>query len=742
MAQDVDYKTLEKNLKQYQKKVQNLQENIDRSVFDDEEILIKNEFDADLLVAFVNEKIAFQPYQGLLRGVQGTLNSRAGNSLDQSVLLAKLLKDAGFEARIANTQLSQEQSLSMLLASANGIVPEQIGNGEEFDKALKSFNKPQKSQKTDWNQSETYARFDNSLNELQHILKQNEIDLSNKDITNELIEQNQDYFWVQYRMSATESWQSAHPAWKKGQNKEVKATSTFKDQVPQNYLHKVKIEAFIEQRIGDNLKTHSLMTPWISPAANLQDVYLSYSNSPSGVNPRSQYDLKKIIDTTSTFVPTFNGGAVGGKVFDLQGRLIDSMAMASPAAGIFKTVGDKTLLAVDALEGNKKSKLQLTAQWLQFTFIQPDGSETVHKRYTYKAEENKSQTPEIIKTQLLTEYQLMVNTGNQPMAYLADLYLQAVNENLPLLKASAKKLFSEEKKAAFPKEFSKSGFDLLTQYYWMNQNPKRDLNVVLFRNQANLLGFKKGYKDFNTAYFAVDIINNSKQFIQIKDSKLYNNTQQSFIQGVWDTACEWLPAKFNKLDGNKLDTLRVVSAAKKQNIAMKVIRPNANNEAELASLFSKQSLAYQSIKADLDSGFMVVVPKQKPIDLNMSGWWRINPVSGETLGMTADGGGQEITEYMIEHAQIALMLARSLSNLQKCENADLNNFEKMCCMAEAHLNNVVGLSFGGVLGKAVGTAGAAVFDIVDYAHELGTGSGIAPGTNGAICEAVGPIPDF
>ncbi|MCB1594437.1 MAG: hypothetical protein KDI76_05935, partial [Xanthomonadales bacterium] len=68
--------------------------------------------------------------------------------------------------------------------------------------------------------------------------------------------------------------------------------------------------------------------------------------------------------------------------------------------------------------------------------------------------------------------------------------------------------------------------------------------------------------------------------------------------------------------------------------------------------------------------------------------------------------------------------------------------EKMCCMAEAHFNNVVGLSFGGALAGSIGTAGAAVFDIVDFTHELGTGSGIAPGTNGAVCKAVGPIPDF
>ena len=127
----------------------------------------------------------------------------------------------------------------------------------------------------------------------------------------------------------------------------------------------------------------------------------------------------------------------------------------------------------------------------------------------------------------------------------------------------------------------------------------------------------------------------------------------------------------------------------------------------------------------------------------MSGWWRINTDTGETLGMTADGGGQEITEYLIEQVQTALMLVRAIGNLKKCQTDNsLNNYEKMCCLMEAHINNAVGLSFGSILGATIGTAGAAVFDIADYGAELATGSGITPSTNGSFCKNIGPISDF
>jgi hypothetical protein len=63
--------------------------------------------------------------------------------------------------------------------------------------------------------------------------------------------------------------------------------------VPEEYHHQLKIEAFIEQRVGTNFKQHSLMKPWIKPVANLQDYLITYSNAPSGVSLKDDYDLDK-----------------------------------------------------------------------------------------------------------------------------------------------------------------------------------------------------------------------------------------------------------------------------------------------------------------------------------------------------------------------------------------------------------------------------------------------------------------
>ena len=74
---------------------------IDRSQFDLDALVEKLDYDADKIINFVKDEIYFEQYPGLLRGARGALMSSAGNALDQSVLLATLLGNAGFEARIA-----------------------------------------------------------------------------------------------------------------------------------------------------------------------------------------------------------------------------------------------------------------------------------------------------------------------------------------------------------------------------------------------------------------------------------------------------------------------------------------------------------------------------------------------------------------------------------------------------------------------------------------------------------------
>jgi hypothetical protein len=63
---------------------------------------------------FVRERIAFEPYRGVLRGPQGTFATRAGNAWDRSLLLAWILGQQGATTRYARGRLSAADAQALI----------------------------------------------------------------------------------------------------------------------------------------------------------------------------------------------------------------------------------------------------------------------------------------------------------------------------------------------------------------------------------------------------------------------------------------------------------------------------------------------------------------------------------------------------------------------------------------------------------------------------------------------------
>lgn len=76
------------------------------------------DYDPAKIIAFVTDEIRYEPYAGALRGARATLLGRAGNSVDQSLLLAELLEASMVKVRYANGELSSgERETLATLAS-------------------------------------------------------------------------------------------------------------------------------------------------------------------------------------------------------------------------------------------------------------------------------------------------------------------------------------------------------------------------------------------------------------------------------------------------------------------------------------------------------------------------------------------------------------------------------------------------------------------------------------------------
>ena len=70
--------------------------------------------EAQSVFFWVRDKISFEPYAGAQRGVRGTLMSRAGNAVDQALLLQALLSEAGYEARLTRGKLDKKSAVNLV----------------------------------------------------------------------------------------------------------------------------------------------------------------------------------------------------------------------------------------------------------------------------------------------------------------------------------------------------------------------------------------------------------------------------------------------------------------------------------------------------------------------------------------------------------------------------------------------------------------------------------------------------
>jgi len=72
--------------------------------------------DPDAIFTFVRDEIAYEPYNGSLRGARGALWSKAGNALDQASLLIALLRASGVRSQYAQGTLSDPLSQDLILS--------------------------------------------------------------------------------------------------------------------------------------------------------------------------------------------------------------------------------------------------------------------------------------------------------------------------------------------------------------------------------------------------------------------------------------------------------------------------------------------------------------------------------------------------------------------------------------------------------------------------------------------------
>lgn len=644
---------------------------IDRAQFDMEALLDELAYDAEEILRFVREEIAFEQYPGLLRGALGTLQSRAGNALDQAVLLATLLRDAGFDARIHRGRLSLEQA-DQVLAQMRPVPPfPEPADFAALEAALRGDDPPQAAPELPergdrgW-QPPSEEAIDHAVETLRSAIEAEGIQLGDLDAAARLRREARDYFWLEMRRTASGGWTAVHPVFAKAGDGPVDLSTSevFTDEIPAKLQHRLRFEAFIEQKVGDELAVHPIMETWERPVANLLGRTFIFTNVPWGLDEetaREPWPWEDAFSETELFVPFFTAGlAPGARAFDLDGVpfSVDAMGMDTfGATALVREVASKFEHASGLLSGLRSQDpellpddlMALTAQWVEYTLIAPGGEERRYRRTILdrlgpaaRARGDVNQlAPEDAYRSLLAFHTFRVAVGRTPPAFLLDQLLAELGRLIETDWGTATPDDADAPPVfASPEPFLFSVFD--------RSLPGQD--QVLYRSGPGVVAQQSGLGPEGDLYFYGDLVRSPWRAFSLGAGSTPQPAPALVMrQGVWETATEnYLLAARGHQDGER-PTDPPVSGGP-------ITLSAGDDVGGLAAPFSADARAV--LARDLQHHAVVISGDPSLAELNpLSAWWRIDPRSGETLGIGLDGRGPVSVEWVLLGTLIGAVLA-------------------------------------------------------------------------------------
>jgi len=657
--------------------INGLQNTLDRSQFELDALIEKLDFDADQIVQFVTDDIYLELYSGSLRGALGTLLARSGNSLDQSILLATLLKSAGYDAQISRGTLDDDDVgllIKQLGIERRSLNP--IGDSAQFEKVVDQiiaffglqktgareslyeyFGSQQRSSGSLPQDLQLYNDINDQVRVITEILKVNNIELGNPSFYSQLKSESSDYFWVRYRAGPSQTWRDIHVAF--GNNAQpssnISSIEVFAESIPEKLIHKLRIEAFVDRKLGSGVDTFPIIEAWERPASNLIGETVYYRNHPDGFSYPdgwSQDGFSSSLRLSSTFYPMLNGTlANGAMVFDLLGNVVPPEDMSSPQAGIFRTVGSKVGITAGILSGVGKSEAEvqeegptqaLLRHWLRITTIAPSGEERAYVRVLAEARDNGREHDFEFKESLIRQTVIAVSVGSYPRSYALNASLNQLLSLKPVVYSGVFHGDSAAEGVRIPEDEIVSEKDVrwadhIGLVQMLDLGPEFLPNLISYRSAPLIVAKYLPADLYKSNAFTLDIVNNTRMSLKVTDDMVGQHVEANLKLGVWETYVESLSVIAE--EAQKFNTISVFEDASRQSIPNLVI--TESNLAELQKLNLNET-TINALKKDVADFGLLVIPAINPRIDGRFGWWRIDRSSGESLGMTNFGGAVKI----------------------------------------------------------------------------------------------------
>lgn len=663
---------------------------IPRDTFDPPAIVAKVGRDSSKLFEWVRDNTFWVPYQGALRGPVGVLADRLGNNLDRSLLLGEVLRAAGFDVRLCHATLSEQQGKD-LLANLRPVPadwrPQTDGLAQDvLDKSLAhqatefGLELPQlqaamrqqivRSEKLAEDMAQQVAELNPAL---ARAFPSPKTDPSSDASVSEAI---RDHWWVQVEQdgrSVDLDLLSPEPSGKAvARAQERLSLSPQPRRLPPELksCHEITIRLVIEQLKAGKLTEHTVLKHTLRPAEVIGDsIYLAHV-SPDwqgelepGKGEDPTQPLKEAVLKQSRWVPTLVVGndRIIQSGFSANGDVTDKPTL-DPANLLGQGAG-KTLGGMGGMLGGgeepEQAKGQLSAEWVEYEVRAPGQATQSVRRELFDlvgpaaragakvADRKFSPAQELDRAlALFGQVQVLPQVCHYSAAFVEEMASRAVLDNqalaLELLRTAAqgRSLDAARMKVQlFPGELyslamARSRF-----------SPTRgDFHF----DRPNILTFHRGLAAGPRSvveFRAFDIVAND---VAIVPGRKVDAFRLRLEQGVLETVAESVLLD-GSLPGSNCAAMFSASAAKGE--AWTLLRaPSDLAQAKLdLSPDQKARLA-----AELKAGYAVMTPARAlTLDgRDAFGWWRVDPRTGQSLGMGARGWGDAAAEkaaldYMI-----------------------------------------------------------------------------------------------
>ncbi|MEJ7838310.1 MAG: hypothetical protein WKF81_05795 [Thermomicrobiales bacterium] len=604
-------------------------------------------FDTEKIFEFVRDDVRYEPYAGSLRGADGTLWALAGNSVDKALLMAALLDESLVEYRLAVGPLDTDQAESLeklqaptrelleshyaatfiastlppslgVLGTKQGAPVDSSGlvDATDVEGELDAMAVLAQAMIADAN---TLAMDQASL--ITDALDAAGVTIPEATMAKLPASERDRHVWVQ--VADGPAWVDYLPTMAPSVTPAMVETHV---ELPDDFKHMITISLVAEEVIGGAAVRRDV-TSLVGPASALTNVPIGITALPPSDFAGLGLTINQLFTGNVTLVPILLAGDVVA--------VADVPIMFGGEAGSGGIFDDGT--AVDGVaEG------ETLALWLSIDVTSPD-AEPVHvERALFDrigAEHRLAELPDLsdVKPAILVDFA----EGKQTIAELSSIHI--LNVDVARLQSMYSFADAESLRTYGPVSEIGPGMTAFRDVLRVQSEIPFGYETFIAHPQLTLttMSFIDPSDAESAIFLELDLLRNTPQVRRLVDVELNSGAHPSILAGVYDHIAErmslaaltQLPESDGRVESGPTVS-SIFAAAIEEGIPIRVVRL----AEDLADL-ELSPVALTRLVYALAEGWIAIVPIRS-VDVQgvaRSGWWLVDPQSGQTRDQLDDG---------------------------------------------------------------------------------------------------------